>query len=176
MRRVAAWVLLLAMGGVAHASGKHERWEALEGLDPYALVQVRQTGWAGPDRCRVESVTEAALTCIAEGAEQGKRLVYPREAVREVEVWEEAPNRHIGIWIGLGIGFALGGTVCAAGGPGPFFACAALGAAIGVGVAASADGPVPFGVWWPAPPPPPKRHRMRWGVVYRAPARAAATP
>jgi len=131
-------------------------------------------GQAGPDRCRVESASETALTCIAQGLEQGKRLVYPREAVREVQVWEEAPNRHIAIWIGLGVGFALGGAACAVGGPGPFFACAAIGAAIGAGVAASADGPIPFGVWWPGPPPP-RAPRMRWGLVYRAPV-AAATP
>jgi hypothetical protein len=175
MRRFVGCCLLLMTCGVALASGRHEKWDALENLDPYALVQVKGSGKAGLDRCRVELVDDATLTCIAEGANPGRRLVYPRNAVREVKVWEEAPDRHIAIWVGLGMGFAIGGALCAAGGPGPFFACAAIGAGLGGAIAVSADRPSTFAVWWPGPPPP-RARSMHWGLVYRVSAKAAATP
>jgi hypothetical protein len=169
------WVLMvvLASGGVAYGSGKKHggkfaRWEVVERLRPGTEIDVLAEDEAGPEPCLVSSVDDGALTCLREDPATDTRLVFPRSAVQEVRVWEVAPNRHIGLWIGMGIGFAIGGLMCAEGGAGPIVICGMLGAAL-VGAAVSGDLPARPGWYpgWPAPAPPQRPQRMRWRLVYR---------
>jgi hypothetical protein len=183
MGRFVAKVLavLIVGGGVAQAGGRHEKWRAVEDLAPGVPVAVAQEH--GPtEECSVVAVDDAALTCERDpdpdvdwGPGARARVVFPRASVRAVWVWEPVPERHIGLWIASAVGFALGGAVCAVGGPGPIVACGALGALFAVAIIESAEaGPRYPGVWfpWPAPMPPiyPARPReMRQKLVYRAP-------
>lgn len=188
MKRFAGWILALVMagGGVAHAGLRHESWKAVERLATGVPVVVEQQQ-GPPENCRVVTVDDAALTCERDpdpnadwGPGAKARVVFPRDAVRTVWVWEPVPDRHIGLWIAGAIGFALGGAGCAAGGPGPIVACGAIGALLAVAIVAAAEaGPMPYPrVWWPmpAPSPPsyPKRQReLRRKLVYQKAAAAA---
>ncbi len=173
MGKFAGWVIIaMVCGGVAHASGgkrgdKLTRWDAVQGLTPGTEINVLSGNQAGPDLCLVSSVDENTLTCLAEYSASDVRLVFPRDLVRDVWVFELAPDRHIGLWIGLGIGFFLGGAMCAELGPGAFFFCGAIGTSI---VASAATmGPGPLGLGYPGLRPPPPPPRMRHRLVYRVP-------
>ena len=177
-------VFVVAGGGVAHASGRQENWKAVEKLAKGASLIVEEKQGA-PEDCRLVAVDDAALTCDREpdpnvdwGPGAKARVVFPRDAVKEVRVWAPKPNWHIELWIAGGVGFALGGAVCAVGGPGVIVECGALGALLVAALIESAEsGPRYPWVWspWPAPMPPsyPARPReMRQKLVYRAPALA----
>jgi len=184
MGRFAGRVLVvLVMGcGVACARGRHEKWSAVMSLAAGVPIELELTR-GRPEECDVVAVDASTLTCERErdpdanwGPGDGARVIVPRDSVRAVWVWERMREPHIGLWIAAGVGFALGGLVCAPAGPGAIVACGALGALFAVTIVASAGeaGPVPYpGVWFPAPPPPsysarqPRWHRKLW---YRAPA------
>ena len=114
MRRVALGLILVSLvsaNGIAHAAnGKHGSWNSVERLGAGVAVEVQSEGQAGVEDCRVARVDDTALTCEREknpdadwDVGSGARLVFPRSAVRDVWVWEVAPNRHIGQWILLGV-------------------------------------------------------------------------
>jgi hypothetical protein len=149
----------------AAQSAKHQRghWQAVEGLSLGALVEVLPQNQAGPDTCRVASVDDASLTCYAEGSNSGTRLVYPRNAVREVQVWERAPDRHIGRWIAAVVLTGLGVTLIVEGGAWG----ALIVAAIALGALKAAETPNPWTIMLPPRMPPPKR--MHWRLLYRVP-------
>jgi hypothetical protein len=182
MGRRVGWALVVVMagGGVAQASGRHEQWKSVKRLGVGVAVEVRSEGQAGVEECRVVRVDDVALTCDREkdpdvdwDAGSGARLVFPRNAVEEVQVWTDASDRRV--LIAMGIGFGIGALVCSEGGPGPAFICAGIGALIGASFAIS--GP-PAGPWWypPGPPRPAPQREMVWKLVYRAPAGGAVSP
>ena len=75
----------------------------------------------------------------------------------------------------MGVGFVVGGALCAVAGPEAFFLCGAL---VAAGVASVALEPWParypgWGYPGPMPPAPPRRWRRR--LVYEAPPSATAT-
>ena len=185
MGRFAGWLLVVVMagGGVAQASGRHEKWRAVEDLAPGVPVAVAQEHGPTED-CRVVAVDDAALTCERDpdpnvdwGPGAKARVVFPRATVRAVWVWEPVPERHIGLWIAGAVGFALGGAVCSVAGPGAIVGCGALGALLAVAFveAAVTAGPRPYpGVWMPFPPTPrppsyPRQREWRRKLWYRAP-------
>jgi hypothetical protein len=182
MRGVAGWAWMIWLGGcgVAFAGGRHEHWKAVKELAPGKLVEVQREGQAGPDACRVVSADDSALTCEVEedpdsdwDSLAGARLVFPRSAVRNVWLLEpETVERRI--WIGMGVGFALGAAFCARGGPGPLFACAGIGALIGALVGAN-GAPQGFPGWVgpvysPRRQPSPQLHHR---LIYHATAPAS---
>jgi hypothetical protein len=167
---------VLAFTGLAFGDGKHERWSAVQQLALGKYVEVKVRGQAGPDGCRLISVSDSTLICIRawdpeadwDGA-SGIRLVFPRSAVESVSVLVDAgPERRF--WAGAGIGFAIGAALCGRLGPGPLFICGGVGALIGAGFALSPP-PSPYG--WPRPEP---RPTWRQRLVYRAPLGIAAGP
>lgn len=182
MRRIAGWVLavVMASGGVAHAGEKHQQWKAVKRLGVGVAVEVKSQGQAGVEECRVVRVDDAALTCEREkdpnrdwDAGTGARLVFPRAAVEEVWVWQDASDRRI--LAGLGFGFMIGALLCAEGGPAVAFICAGIGALIG---AAIADGVAPAGPFWypPGVPRPRRPAEVVQKLVYQAPADGVAVP
>lgn len=170
MVKVASWTLvaLLAACGVAHGAdgrkqsgSKLSQWSVVETLSQGALIEVSREGWAGVDGCRVESADDSALTCVAERPEGDARLVFPRDAVRNVWVVEPAKNLHIGRWIVVGIGVALVVAACVEGG---VFGLAIMGPMV-VGIETGYFEQFE----WNRPPQPP---RMRRRLVYSAPQAA----
>ena len=118
MGRFVAMVLaaVLAGGGVAQAkeakrAGGSGSWDAMATLKPGTQIDVLAADEAGPEACLVSAVDDGALTCLKEDPANDTRLVFPRSAVREVRMWEVAPERHVGRWIlagvVLGVGVAL---------------------------------------------------------------------
>ena len=171
MKKHMSWMVLAMMVACGVAQAKKpvlaDRWEAVEALTPGEEINVRSESQAGSDLCLVSAVDEQTLTCLAERAAGDVRLVFPRSAVRSVWVMELAPNRHIGLWIGLAVSAALEITACVAGG-------AAGGLVVGMFVAAAwlaAETPSPWAIWYP-PPPRPQRWRRR--IIYNAPLLVAA--
>ena len=173
----------IMLSGVAHAGGRHERWKAVQDLAPGVLVEVESKQQAEPEDCRVVSADDSALTCQREpdpnadwGPGSGARVVFPRDAVGAVWVWEYGNDRRF--WIKVGAGFAVGALLCSQIGPGPAFICAGVGALIAACLALD-DLPVnrgPFSgpVALPRPPRPlPTLERKLW---YRAPAGGAVSP
>ena len=122
VRRLLLIVSLLAtFSGVAHASGKHERWRAVEKLGHGVPVEVQLRGEAGTDICRVVSADDNALTCTREqnpdvdwDAASGARLVFPRSAVQNVWFLTTS-SRHIVAWVLTGAAVALVIAACAEG-------------------------------------------------------------
>ena len=152
--------LLATGGGVAYGStGKHERWEAVRALSAGALVAVLPQDQAGSDECRISSVDDSALTCVAEGSASGVRLVFPRSALSGVWVVEPAPERHIARWIAVGVSAGLIAAASVGGG--------VIGGGI-VGIAVALG----WIVWYEDsnPTAPPKPPQMRQRLVYRAAA------
>ena len=159
----------------AQASGaklaKVEHWERVESLQPGAEINVFAGNHSQPDLCLVASVDSSTLTCLAEDAPSGTRLVFPRGAVRDVWVIDEAPERHIALWIGIAASAALEIWACVAGG-------AAGGVLMGAVIAlvwAEALNMQPGSFWFPQPPRPPKTPQLRRRLVYQAPP-GAVTP
>jgi hypothetical protein len=114
-------MVLLVAYGVAHAAqgqpaGGRDRWDGVQGLRVNTLIEVLPEGQAGPDLCRVLSIDDRALMCVPEqsmnGVGNGVRLVFPRSALREVWVIERERERHIGLWIRIGIEVALFVAAC----------------------------------------------------------------
>jgi hypothetical protein len=176
------WVLVvvLASGGVARASGRHQQWKAVKRLGVGVAVEVRAAGQAGVEECRVVRVDDTALTCEREknpnadwDAGSGARLVFPRGSVQGVWMWQDDSDRRL--LRGLGFGFAIGALVCAEGGPAAAFICAGIGALIG---ACAATSNAPTGPWWypPGTPRPARRGEMVRKVIYQAPVGALSTP
>jgi hypothetical protein len=194
MARIAllGMAMVMAASGVAHASGRHEKWNAVRSLAAGVPVEV-ELKQGRPEECTMVTADDVTLTCERErdpnvnwSPGDGARVIFPRDAVRAVWVWEPVRERHIGLWIAGGLGFALGARICAVGGPGLIVTCGALGALVAMSVVVSSNvaGPVRYpGVWFPAPPPPrypvqqPEWHRK---LRYRAPVpvqpNGAATP
>lgn len=173
MGKFVGWVLVaMVCGGVADASGgkrvdKFARWDAVEGLPPGTEINVLSGNQAGPDLCLVSAVDATTLTCLAEYSANDVRLVFPRDSVRDVWVIEPWRDRHIGLWLGIGLGFFLGGAMCAELGPGGFFFCGAIGASM---IASAATmGPGPLWLSYPGFRPSPRAPRMRHRLVYRMP-------
>jgi hypothetical protein len=176
------WVLAIVMtgGGMAHASGKHEQWKSVKRLGVGMAVEVRSKGQAGAEQCRVVRVDDAALTCERQrdpdadwDAGSGARLVFPRDAVENVWVWQDTSDRRV--LIAMGIGFGIGALLCSEGGPATAFICAGIGALIGACAALNRE---PTGPWWypPGPPRPVRPREMERKLVYRAPVGGAAAP
>ena len=172
MNRVSGWALLLLMlqCGVACAKPPVNRWDAVEGLKPGDEINVLSGNEAGPELCEVLAADENGLTCLAENSDV--RLVFPQNAVRDVWVFEQQRDRHIGMWIGVGLGFVLGGVMCVGGGPGAFFVCGALGAGF---FGAMMTEPMPWQWGYPGPIRPSPLPRWHRRLVYRAPV-GLATP
>jgi hypothetical protein len=175
------WVVavVLASSGVAHAGGKHQQWKAVKRLGVDIAVEVRSRGQAGIEECRVVHVDDKALTCEREkdpnadwGPSSGARLVFPRDAVEDVWVWQDVSDRRV--LIAMGIGFGIGALLCSEGGPGPAFICAGIGALIGAAFASSGPPPRPW--WYPGPPPPARPPEMVRQLVYQAPAGGVTAP
>ena len=173
-------MLLLGVAGsgvmradVQHKTAKVERWEQVETLKPGQEINVLAGTRSAPDLCLVASVDDNALTCLAEDVPSETRLVYPRSAVRDVWVIEEAPNRHVGLWIGIALSVALEAAACVSGGEAGGLA---MGAILAVAWAAVED-PRPGPIWFPRPPGPPrsmKTPQWRRRLVYRAALGAVA--
>ena len=149
-------MVLLVACGVAQGQPADGRdpWDGVQGLRVNALIEVLPEGQAGPDLCRVSSIDDRALMCVPEESMNGVRLVFPRSALREVWVIERERERHIGLWIRLGIEVAL-------------FVAACVGSGVLGGVVVGA---IVFGVEEeiaenPIPPRPLGLHRR---LIYRA--------
>lgn len=175
------WVVavVLANVGVAHADGKHQQWKSVKRLGVGIGVEVQSRGHAGVEECRVVHVDDKAMTCEREkdpnadwDAGSGARLIFPRDAVEGVWVWQDVSERRL--LIAMGIGLGIGALLCSEGGPGPAFICAGIGALIGAAFAASGPPPRPW--WYPGPSPPARPSEMARKLVYQAPADGAATP
>lgn len=172
MVKVASWVLvvLLVMCGVAQgkqAASKLQRWSAVEALPQDTLIEVLTEHQAGPESCRISSVDDNSLTCLPEGMESEARLIFPRSAVRDVWVVEQAHDGHI--WISAVIGFALGAMLCGGAGPGPLFICGGIGALIAASLALDTDQPGMFGVRYPGSIRVPRRPQLRLRLRYHVP-------
>jgi len=173
-------MVIVVATGVAHASGRHANWKAVERMAPGAPISVDAVGQAGTEQCLFVAADDASLTCRRDpnpdsdwrgGA--NARLVFPRQVVQAVSVWKDVSDRRV--LIAMGVGFGIGALVCAEGGPAVAFICAGIGALIGAG---ASIGPAPAGPWGYPPgtrrsAPPPE---MEWKLVYRAPASAAVSP
>lgn len=175
MGKFAGWVLLLLITGTgvaAAANKKHEDWAAVQKIAPGTELLVQSQNQRWPDRCRLVSVDNEAVTCERmkdpdadwRGIGDG-RLVFPRSVVDHVWVWERAPNRHIGLWIGIAVTAAAEIAALVAGGP-------AGGLVVGLfllaGWSAAAVGPYPL--FYPPYPVPPSPPRMRRRLIYQVPA------
>jgi hypothetical protein len=182
MVKFVGWMLavMLAGGGMAQASGRHEQWKAVKRLGVGVAVEVQSEGQAGVEECRVVRVDDTALACEREknpdvdwNAGSGARLVFPRASVQEVWFWQDASDRRL--LRGLGFGFAIGALVGAGGGPATAFICAGIGALIGAAAATSAE---PTGQRWypPGVPRPVLRGEMVRKLIYQAPAGGAVSP
>jgi hypothetical protein len=156
-----AFMVVMACSGVAYAGGGHERWESVEGLAPDARIEVLPQNQAGPDACRLVSVDDGALTCIAGN---NARLVYPRGAVRDVWVIEQAPERHIGRWIAVGAGAGLVALASAKNG---VAGGVVMGGIVILVAAVSLNTPRMAGYPYPGVRSPPQQ-RMRRRLVYRS--------
>jgi hypothetical protein len=159
-------MVMLVCSGAAYASGRHENWKAVERLDQGIPVEVKLLREAGLEERSLVSADDTVLTCVQArdrnvdwGTESGPRLVFPRSAIQSVWFLSEGSDRHI--WIGAGIGFALGALICGPAGPGPLFACGGVGALIGA--LKALDAPLPY------PNFPPRRPRLHRHLVYRSP-------
>jgi hypothetical protein len=164
MGRIAGFTFVILVGcGVAFGAsggkqlGKDTSWDAVETLPVDALVRVLPEHQGGPDVCRVASIDERALTCVRENGGD-VRLVFPRDAVREVWVLGRARDRHVVKWVFVGIGVGLGTALIVAN---PLVGGAIVGSVL-VGIESSQSG---HGMQSPPPRPP----RLRWAVVYQAP-------
>jgi hypothetical protein len=181
MGRLITWLLMIAItGGSAHAGGRHEQWKAVKRLGVGVAIEVQSAGQAGVEECRVVRVDDTALTCQREtdpnvdwNAGSGARLVFPRNAVEGVWVWQDTSDRRV--LIAMGVGFGIGALVCSGGGPATAFICAGIGALIGAGFALDA---LPTGPRWypPGVPRPVRRREMVQKLVYRAPAGEVVSP
>lgn len=166
MGKSMGWVLMMLMmaaSGVAHAGGKitahkFERWDAVEALKPGTEIDVLAGDEAGPESCLVSSVDGGSLTCLREDPAKDTRLVFPRSAVREVRVWEVAPNRHIGRWILAGVLLGVGVALLV---EGNIVGIAVYGLVLLVAEGAQQMGP------YPMPPRPPAPPRLRRRLVYQ---------
>ena len=171
MQRAVTLVLLLAMGGVAHASGRHENWGAVEKLRP-GMALIVQPAEGQPEFCSFVSADNAALTCDripdldANWTPASKaRLVLPRTGVLELWRWQGDHRLTAREWVVVGLlaAWEIGCSV-AGGVAGFLFATLVAG---GVALAAEST-PYPWGS------PPPAAPRMRRRLIYHAPA--VATP
>ncbi|HEV2644835.1 MAG TPA: hypothetical protein VGU46_00570 [Acidobacteriaceae bacterium] len=161
MRRFLTWIVFTAMmGGIAHAKSAKlsiADWKAVQQLAPGTEVYVQAGNMAGPDFCRVSSVDDSGLTCLEENYTQDARLIFPREQVQDVWVFEEAPNRHIlrGIFALAGAGLLIALIV-----ENPL-AAIVIGLPVLYVLEAAANDPF-------RPVPPPRPPRMRRRLVYHA--------
>ncbi|HEX9199812.1 MAG TPA: hypothetical protein VF865_09660 [Acidobacteriaceae bacterium] len=172
MRRFAGWVLavLMAVSGVALAADKkHEDWAAVKKLDVDTDLLVQGQGQRWPDRCRLISADDNSLTCERvldpdadwRGLPTG-RVVFPKSAVRHVWVWEQAPNRHIGLWIAVAVTAAAEIAALVAGGPGG-------GLIVGLFLVAGWSAATTPSSPWFQPPYSPPGPRMRKRLIYQVP-------
>ncbi|HXC95632.1 MAG TPA: hypothetical protein VNU92_08015 [Edaphobacter sp.] len=157
------WILFAACGVAFGADGKKSpdklaQWSRVERVPVNALIEVEREGQAGVDECRIESVDDSALTCVAERPEGDMRIVFPQGSVEKVWVIEQVKDRHIGRWIVVGAGIALIVAACVEGGVIGFVTVGVL--VLGVGTSYLED------TLWRQPPPTP---RMRWRLIYSAP-------
>jgi hypothetical protein len=176
MRRFVACLLLLMTCAVAHASGRHENWDAVRKLQPGVPILV-QGGQGQPEFCSFVSADDAALTCnrIPDPdanwtAASKARLVLPRTEVLDLWRWQEDHGLTAGQWVLVGLVAAWEIGCSVAGGAAGF-----LIATLVAGVVALAVESTPF----PMEPPPPQPPRMRRRLLYRAPqlpAGSVATP
>jgi hypothetical protein len=164
MSKFAGWVLmvLMAVSGVAQAGGKktskYERWEAVAALRPGMEIDVLSGDEAGAEPCLVSSVDDSALTCLREDPLHDTRLVFPRSAVRQVEVWDVAHGWTAVTWVRVVLGSALAGVAAACIVANPLCVLP-MGVVALVLLSGPEMGP------YPMPPAPP---RMGWRLVYRS--------
>lgn len=165
MCRVAGWVLVVMIAGCGvargadggKASGKLARWDRVEAISLGAVIEVGREGWAGTDVCRILSIDDMSLTCVAERPDGNSRLVFPRDTVKDVWVIERARNLHIGRWIMVGVGVA---AVVAAGVGGGVLGLAFVGPiVVGIEISYFEDY-----VWRQPPQPPSMRRRLVYSV------------
>jgi hypothetical protein len=168
MGKMTAWMLLMAAGcGAAWAKKPVDldRWEAVERLRQGAEINVTSGRRVAPDLCLVSTVDENALTCVDENS--NVRMIFPRNAVQNVWVFEKAPNRHVGLWIAVVISAGLEIASCVFEGPG---GCAFTGFMLFLAWVSAADAP-PYPIWLPNSPRP---ERWRRRLVYQMPVSAVA--
>lgn len=163
---------VLLSGAAAHAAGGHHNWKSVRTLAGGVPIEVKSVGQAGLEECRVVSSDDVSLTCerspdanVDWRPGDVARIVFPRDAVERVWVWEDSSDRNI--WIGLGLGFGIGALACSPGGPAAAFICAGIGFLIASAVELA--GPPaprqPYGVWMPGGPPrrqAPQFYRKLW--------------
>jgi hypothetical protein len=145
----------------ALAAGRHP-WNAVAQVREGERVAVYRAQQRYPQACDFVSADDSEVTCTPVDATDGQRLVFPRAAIREIDSFQTAPDRHIGIWIAAGITVGLVTAMCVAN---PL-----VGMLMGV---------TALGVWTDEasrPPLLPQRSgpHIRRHVVYRAPI--SATP
>jgi hypothetical protein len=165
MCRLMIWmlVIVLACGGVAHADRAKkalDNWDAVTALRPGTEISVLPGNQAGPDRCLMSSADDTSLTCLAENSAADVRLIFPRNAVREVRVYELDHGWGPLTWVKavlVGGGLTLAG-LCIAANP----LCV-----LPVGVVALVIAEGPQSGPYPMPMRPPARPRLRWRLVYR---------
>lgn len=176
MRRFVACLLLLMTCAVAHASGRHENWDAVRKLLSGTLVLVQAGAQLAPEFCDVVQVDDAFLTCDRVKdpnanwtPASGARLMFPRSGVKNVWVWQADDRLSVGTWIAIGLSAALEIGVSVTGG--------AVGAYVGALIVAAAWAAAETDPWRIYMPPKPPKMRRR--LVYRAPqlpAGSVATP
>jgi hypothetical protein len=130
-----------------------------------AEINVTSGRRVAPDLCLVSTVDENALTCVDENS--NVRMIFPRNAVQNVWVFEKAPNRHVGLWIAVAISAGLEIASCVFEGPG---GCAFTGFMFFLAWVSAADAP-PYPIWLPNSPRP---ERWRRRLVYQMPVSAVA--
>lgn len=152
----------LALSCPAALGASRHPWNAIAQVREGERVAVYRAGQTYPEACYFVSADDSEVTCTPVDATDGQRLVFPRTTIREIDVFRESSDLHIGLWIAAGISIGLEAAACVANPLG--------GVMVGVmllgGWSGWADMHAQFR--------PPSGPHIRRHVVYRAPI--SATP
>jgi hypothetical protein len=100
-------------GSSAYAAGNH-LWPGVARIGVGERLAIYRTQQSYPDACDFLSADENEVICTPPDAPAAERLVFPRAAVREIDTFQTAPDRHIAIWIAAGITVGLVTALCIA--------------------------------------------------------------